>query len=185
MKKLIFPLVSLLFAAGLSAQTVDSESQKLIEAFVKSNIDIKMEAVNPEDVSKVFTGNFFKIEVGFVETGTGASSCGSSDYVSINGTTVKMPEAVHMDLECPVLLSLVKKDFMIKNDNDAKLFEAAMNTIYPVEKSEIPNVKFLHKGSQWIFLRGKFFDDYTAFIVTTGEDGSLKKIDLKLAYAVE
>ena len=93
-----------------------------------------------------------------------------------------MTEGIHTDLECPVLMSLIKKDFFLKDENSAKLFEASLNTLYPVDKKEIPNVKHLKKGSQWIFLRGKFFDDYTAFIVTTGANGAVTKIELKLSY---
>ena len=185
MKNLILSLISLIFAVSLSAQTVDSQSQKLIETFVKSNIDIQSEAVDPAVVSKVFIGKFCKIDVGFIETGVGASGCGDKNYININGTTIKMIEPVHMDVECPVLLSLVKKEFLLKDESAAKLFEAALNVIYPVDEKEVPNIKHLKKGSQWIFLRGKFFDEYTAFIVTTGATGILTKIELILSYSVK
>jgi hypothetical protein len=89
-----------------------------------------------------------------------------------------------MDLECPVLMSVIKKDFFLKDESTAKLFEAALNVLYPVDDDEIQNVKHLHKGSQWIFLRGKFFDDFTAIIVTTGSNGAVTNVDLKLAYTV-
>jgi hypothetical protein len=95
-----------------------------------------------------------------------------------------MIEPIHMDLECPVLMSIIKKDFLLKDENAAKLFEAALNVLYPVDEKEIQNVKHLNKDSQWIFLRGKFFDDFTAFIVTTGSNGVVTNVKLKLAYAV-
>jgi hypothetical protein len=182
MKNLILSLIPILFTASLSAQTIDSQSQKIIEAFVKSNIDIKSEVINPAAVSKVFAGKFFKINVGFIESGAGSSSCGDANYVSINETTIKMAEGIHMDLECPVLMSMIKKDFLLKDENAAKLFEASLNILYPVDEKEVQNIKHLKKGSQWIFLRGKFFDDYTAFIVTTGTTGIVTKIEVKLAY---
>jgi hypothetical protein len=184
MKNLIISLIVFLFAASLSAQTIDSQSQKLIEAFVKSNIDIKSETIDQAAVSKVFTGKFCKIMVGFIESGAGSSSCGDNNYVNINETTIKMTEGIHMDLECPILISLIKKDFLLKDENAAKLFEASLNVLYPVDKKEVPNIKHLKKGPQWIFLRGKFFDDYTAFIVTTGTNGIVTKIEVKLAYPV-
>jgi hypothetical protein len=184
MKKLISSLVALFFIVNLFAQTIAPESQKLIESFVKSNIDIKLEAVDQITVGKVFSGTFFKINVGFIETGSGANSCGSDNYINVNGSAVNMIEPVHMDLECPVLMSVIKKDFFLKDESTAKLFEAALNVLYPVDEGEIQNVKHLHKGSQWIFLRGKFFDDFTAFIVTTGSNGAVTNVELKLAYTV-
>ena len=184
MKKLILLLITGLFAAGLSAQTVDSQSQKLIETYVKSNVDIKMEMVNQSDLGKVFVGKFYKILVGFIESGSGSNSCGDADFVNILGTTVTMAEKVHTDIECPVLLSLLRKDFMMKDENAAKLFEACLNILYPVSKSESSNLRHFKKDQQWIFLRGKFFDDYTAFIVTTAPNGTITKIEVKLSYPV-
>ncbi|MDQ1296489.1 MAG: hypothetical protein QG611_467 [Bacteroidota bacterium] len=184
MKKLISFLIALMFIVNLFAQTIAPESQKLIESFVKSNIDIQLEEVDPIVVSKVFTGTFFKIIVGFIETGTGASSCGSDNYINVNGSAVSLIEPIHMDIECPVLMSIIKKDFLLKDENTAKMFEAALNVLYPVKEDEIQNVKHLHKDSQWIFLRDKFFDDFTAFIVTTGSNGNVTNVELKLGYPV-
>jgi hypothetical protein len=182
MKKLISSLTSFMFIVNLFAQTNAPESQKLIESFVKSNIDIQFEEIDQITVSKVFLGTFFKINVGFIETGSGAASCGSDNYINVNSSAVNMIEPIHTDLECPVLMSIIKNDFLLKDENAAKLFEAALNVLYPVDEDEIQNVKHLHKDSQWIFLRGKFFDDFTAFIVTTGSNGGVTNVKLKLAY---
>ncbi len=184
MKNTLLSAVLFLLSASLSAQATDGNTKRIIETFVKSNIDTQVEPVDPLNVSKVFTGNFYKIKVGFIESGTGANSCGSDNYVSVNETTVKMIEPIHMDIECPILMSLVKKDFLLKDENAAALFEAALNVLYPVEKAEMQNVKHLKKGGQWVFLRGKFFDNYTAFIATSGPDGKVNKIELVLSYSV-
>lgn len=184
MKKLTGTFIALFFIVNLFAQTIAPESHKLIEAFVKSNIDIKLEPVDQTAVTKVFSGTFYKINIGFIETGSGANSCGSDNYINVNGSAVNMIEPIHMDLECPVLMSMIKKDFLLKDENAAKLFEAALNVLYPVDGDEIQYVRHLHKDSQWIFLRGKFFDDFTAFIVTTNSNGVVTNVELELAYAV-
>jgi hypothetical protein len=95
-----------------------------------------------------------------------------------------MAEGVHMDLECPVLMSMIKKEFLLKDEAAAKLFEASLNVLYPLDEKEMPNVKHMKKGTQWIFIRNKFFDDSTAFIVTVTPAGAVTKIELKLAYMV-
>jgi hypothetical protein len=81
-------------------------------------------------------------------------------------------------------MSMIRKEFLLKDENTARLFESALNVLYPVDEGEVQNVKHLQKDSQWIFLRGKFFDDFTAFILTTGPNGAVTNIELKLAYAV-
>jgi len=184
MKKLICSLIAPMFIVTLFAQTIPPENQILIESFVKSNIDIKLEAFNQNNVSKVFSGTFYKLNIGVIETGSGSNQCGSDNYVNVNGSSVNMIEPIHMDLECPVLMSIIKQDFFLNDEMKAKLFEAALNDLYPVDEKEVKNVKHLRKGSQWIFLRGKFFDDYTAFIVTTGSTGAVIKVELILSYAV-
>ena len=184
MKKLISSLIALMFIVNIFAQTISPENRKLVESFVKSNIDVQLEDVDQMAVSKVFTGTFYKINIGYIEPGSGVNTCGSDNYINVNGSEVNMIEPVHMDIDCPVLMSLIRKDFSLKDENAAKLFEAALNVIYPPDEAEIQNVKHLKRDSQWIFLRGKFFDDFTAFIVTTGPDGAVAKIELELAFAV-
>ena len=184
MKNLLSSLIFLLFCITLSAQTIDSSVQKLIDTFVKNSIEFQLEDIDQTSVGKVFSGKFFKINVGFIETGTGASSCGSNNFINVNGSVVNMIEPIHMDLECPVLLSNIRNDFLLKDENAAKLFEAALNVLYPVDEDEIQNVKHFKKGTQWIFLRGKFFDEYTAFITTEDPNGKITRIDLVLSYSV-
>lgn len=184
MKKLIISGSILLLSFSAFSQSVDATSQKMIDAFVRNNTAVNTEAVDPAAVSKVFTGKFYRIEVGFVEAGSGFSNCGSFNYVNINGSEVKMTEAIHTDLDCPNLVSMIRKDFLLKDENAAKLFEAALNAIYPVEEDEAKDMKHLKKGTQWIFVRSKFFDDYTVFVVTTAANGAITKIDGLLGYTL-
>ncbi|MBE0676055.1 MAG: hypothetical protein IH591_15475 [Bacteroidales bacterium] len=184
MKSLILIAAALMSTLCLSAQNVDGTSEKLIDAFVKSNVSIEKETVDQTALAPVFAGRFFKVTVGFIETGTGASSCGTFNFMNINDNEVSMIEPIHMDLECPVLLSLIRSDFRLKDENAAKLFEASLNILYPLDEDEAGDVKHMKKDSQWIFLREKFFDDYIAFVVTTAPDGKVTKIDLVLGYQV-
>ncbi|MCK7542069.1 MAG: hypothetical protein MZV63_69890 [Marinilabiliales bacterium] len=47
-----------------------------------------------------------------------------------------------------------QEGLFLKDENAAKLFEAALNVLYPFEEAEIENVKHLKEIPQWIFLRG-------------------------------
>ncbi len=184
MKNIVTTIIALMITVSLSSQGVDANDSKLIDNFVKSNTRAEISGIDQADVSKVFTGVFYKVLVGYNETGSGLSYCGSDTYFNVNGTMVVMAESIHTDIECPVLLSLIKKDFLLKDENAAKLFESALNTIYPVGESEMGDVKHLKKDSQWIFVREKFFDDYTVFIVTVGADNAVTKIEAKLGYSM-
>jgi hypothetical protein len=148
MKNLLSPFILLFFCVSIAAQTIDPSSKKLIEDFVKSRVEFRLEDIDQTAISKVFSGKFYKINLFFVETGSGANSCGSDNYINVSGSVISLIEPVHMDLECPVLLSLVRKDFLLTDENSAKLFENALNVLYPEDENEIQNVKHLRKDSQ-------------------------------------
>ena len=60
MKKLSSSLIALMFIVNICAQTISPDNQKLIESFVKSNIDVQLADVDQITVSKVFSGHFIK-----------------------------------------------------------------------------------------------------------------------------
>jgi hypothetical protein len=79
---------------------------------------------------------------------------------------------------------MIKKGFLLKDEAAAKLFEAALNVLYPLDEDKRASIRHMKKDTQWIFIRDKFFDDYTAFIVSVGPNGAISKIEVKLGYAV-
>ena len=170
-----------MFFLNLSAQEVDSLNQNRIESFVKSNIYVEPKQVDKVATSKVFVGTFFEanVKISFIPT---ESSSSVSTGINVYNDSVSKIESCCSDQDFPILLSLVKKDFLLKDENAAKQFEAAIDILYPVREKEIPYVKHLKKGLQWIFIRGRFFDNLQAFIVTTDTNGAITKIEYKLPY---
>src|SRR5690625_90054 len=171
----------IVFLSNLSAQVVDSLDQKRIEAFVRSNVYVQPEVVDKETTAKVFYGTFFKAEVKISYIPT-ESSTYSESGINIHNDSVTKIRSCCSNQEFPALLSLVKKDFLLNNEESAQLFENALNVLYPVKKKEIPNVRHLQEGTKWLFIRGTFFDDLQAFIVTTDTNGRIKNIAYELPY---
>ena len=182
MKNLISFLFSFMFFFNLSAQTIDPADKKLIESFVKSNLDIQLEEVDQVTVSKVFSGTFYKIRVDFIINEHDISSARRDSYINVNGASVNIIEPTYISIDFPVLMSLIKKDFLLKDESSAKEFEEALNILYPAKEDDIIEVKHLHKFPQWIFIRGMFFDDYKAFIVSVDKNGTVTKVGYRLGY---
>jgi len=182
MKNQFLFLIAVLLPLSLTAQTVDPRSQKLIDDYIKSHLFIEADTFATKAAGKVFTGNFYKVTAGFQEE-DGTSSCGNY-YFNINEGLMKQYEGLHSDMELPGLFSLLRKDFLLKDESGALLFEAALNELYPVDEDEKATIRHFKKGEQWIFIRNKFFDDYTAIIVTAAAAGAISKIEVKLGYAV-
>lgn len=181
MKNLIATLLSLMFFLNLSAQKIDSLNQKRIESFVKSNIYVEPELVDNGVTSKVFLGTFFKsnLKVSFT---TGEYSNTILTGINVYNDAVSKIESCCTNQDFPILFSLLKKDFLLKDESTAKQFEAALDILYPIREKNIPYVEHLKKGLQWVFIRGKFFENFQAFIVTTDADGAVTKIEYKLPY---
>jgi hypothetical protein len=51
-----------------------------------------------------------------------------------------------------------------------------------VKESERAGIKHMKKNNQWVFLRGKFFDDQTAVVATVAANGTITKLQVMLAY---
>jgi hypothetical protein len=183
MKTYLFCTLLLAFPVGLVAQTINSQDEKLIDEYLHKNLTSAKTQIGSAAVSKVFVGTFYLVDPAF-NTDEGLS------YVmelpmNINSGEIVLYELLSTDKELPALKSLVKKDFLLKDESKAKLFEAALNELYPVKESEMTDVKHLKKINQWIFLRAKFFDDQTAVIVTTEPNGTITKMEVKLGYSLK
>jgi hypothetical protein len=177
---LLYPFL-LLNTLNMTAQMIGAQDEKLMDDHIKKNLISVKTTVGISTLSKVFSGNFYIVSPGFSQP-EGIGYC--SDYFfNINSGILVEFEQLTTDKELPVLLSLVKKEFIINDETGAKLFEAALNELYPVKDNEKPGVKHLRKNDQWIFLRGKFFDDQTAVFVTTDAKGTITRLDVKLAYS--
>lgn len=182
MKTLLLYLALFLVPVSLTAQTVSSQDEKVINDFLTRTLNQEIEIVAPDAVSKVFVGKFFKVSPGF-DFPDGSGYC--TDYsFNVNGEVIVVNEKLSTDMDLPQLLSIVKKGFLLKDEASAKLFEAALNTLYPVDEKEMAVVKHMKKGNQWIFLREKFFDDQIGIIATISTNGTITKLQVILGYKV-
>jgi hypothetical protein len=186
MKKIIY-LLGLLLPLTLSGQIGDQSHLKQIDEHLISKLSIEKNPIESPVLNKVFAGSFYRIGIFFVyEEENSVSSYGCHDcYINITDGNLTEFQQLSSDQELKELFSFLRSDFHLKNETDAAAFEAALNVLYPVDKEEQGNVKHINKASQWIFIRGKFFDDDTAVIVTTDPSGVVSRIELKLSYTAE
>jgi len=180
MKKTFLFLTAAFVTLCVSAQ-VDDATKKSLDDYVFSKMSIDRNVLEPAILDKVFRGKFYEINLGFSSI-DGSVLSGSDYFLNYeNGKVTELPSLSH-DMELTALFSLLKKDFLIKDEATAAAFEKSLDILFPLRDDEKTNVKHMKKNNQWIFIRGKFIDDNTAVIVTTGPNGSVSKIELKLAY---
>jgi hypothetical protein len=170
-------MMLVLSAAGQPAVTGDNA---LIDNFINSTITIRKEKIESDAVGRVFNGTFYYATPTYNRDGA-VSSCEKYCLVIEEGKISELDQITETrTLER--LGALVRKDFVIKDETDASLFESALDALYPLEWSDEPSDKkhFISDG-RWLFTRGRFFDSLKAFIVTLDPDGRI----LQVAYDLE
>jgi len=142
-------------------------------AFFEKNVGklIKLEPirVSGEALEKIFAATFYtvRVKIGDRENVATLVAAKASDTVldlSLPDTTAGMP----------ALEQLVRTDFKLKTDADGKLFEAALDVLYPADTRYDEKRKAVrHLGTEWMFIRGVFIGDFKGLVVTTDADGTI------------
>ena len=170
MKQLFF-LLFVLFSLSLNGQGPADDARMKIDKYIKSRLTTKAEVITSPEMTAVFAGNFYKVDLDYtVENGGWSSSMGTM-YLS-NGS-VKELEELSTDKELPVLLTLVNPAFRLKGEADAKILEAALDRLFPLNSIDERSRRHYFKNNLWYFIRGKFFDDEQGFVFTPDGDGKI------------
>jgi hypothetical protein len=180
MKK-IFGIL-LIFSIALvkvGAQVKSDPDMYLIDKYINSILTIEKVKITSDTLAKVLKGNFYDV----TPTATfenGSANLGNYKLAILDGK-ISLLEDLGTTQKAETLFSLVREDFYIRNVKDAKMFETALDYIYPITYSgNLQYKKFLKKDGKWYFLRGDFFDDLLGFIVTLDANSKISAIDYDL-----
>jgi hypothetical protein len=179
MKRALLYLIVLLFPLSLLAQQIDEQSKKLIDEYIKSQMSSETKPIDAALTSKVFNGSFYMTELMGPYYPDKTQGRRPYDSFVFNISQNKVTEFL---VEPNNLIPLIKKEFRLKDEPNAVLFEKALYAFYPVRD----DVKKSHlkKVNQWIFLAK---DEYAnrAFIITIDAAGNVKKIENEMNYEIK
>jgi hypothetical protein len=168
MKNSIIILIIFCFSVlRTAAQGLNEKENSLLDNFIKSKIAVEKEKIVSDTLQKVFSGAVYKVKAGYSDE-SGISYC-TEDYFVIK-------DNILIPFTTSDLFVAVRSDFFIKNEADAKIFETALDKIKPISWDSKELKEHLKKENRWYFVRGKFFDSKSAFIVTVGQDGKISAI---------
>ena len=177
MKKLI--VYFLIFSSStlkINAQEISEKENTLLDDFIKTKISITKEKIVSDTLEKALTGTFFKVDAGL--------SLGDGGIYSALIFVLKdenMVEYVGRTDSLNTLLSLVRKDFYLRTEADAKIFETSLDKLFPMSWTSADEKEHLKIKNQWYFIRGKFFDSKSGYIVTLDKNSNISNI----AYSME
>jgi hypothetical protein len=179
MKKLSTVLFFLLFSLVIRAQDINMQHQALMDDFLKERFLTEVKPIPFDITSEVFNGNFYRVSPGF-RINEGTMTC-FEFLLSVHGDVVSELEDLSTDMELSIIFSLVKDEFLLRGEADARLLEASLDVIYPMDTDDIQYKKHYQKDGLWYFIRGKFFDQLKAFVFTPDGDGKIIRVQYYLS----
>jgi hypothetical protein len=160
---------------NINAQEISAKDNALLDDFIKSKISVVKEKIVSDTLAMVFAGTFYKIDAGFAFTENMSSS--SSELFAVKDGNIYVIEKIE---DMSPLVSLVKSGFYLKSEADARIFEAAIDKIYPVSDLHLKDKEHLKVGNKWYFIRDTFFDSKSGFTVTLDQNSKIVSIAYNL-----
>ncbi len=77
------------------------------------------------------------------------------------------------------LKDLLAPSFQLSSEQDASLFQDALNALYPPDTFAKKHVQYFKKDSDWCFVRDESFGDKKGFVVSVNSQKKIEKIEYK------
>jgi len=165
------------FILNTNGQGSSAKDDLTVENYLKSRTIVEKQKLPSDTLAKVFNGTFYIGKTGF-SSNEGENWCSSSIIVMNAGKLIEFDS--RNDSILP-LLSLVRKDFIVKGVNEAKIIETCLRLLYPPGEFSDEKTEIIKNGNNWYFIRGKFFDSKSGYIVSLDKNLRISNI----AYSME
>ncbi len=185
MKKILsVSLILFLFLFGsVYAQSLSGEEKTSIQTVIHKMIQIDAVKIGSPAMEKIFAGTFYTVKLAR-KTPNGTTGMGKLLLAKVNDRFVEA-EGTQTNRPMPNLKSTFRKKFRLNSQKDAELLQEALDRIYKITSSSDKEAKtILHKGDEWIFVRGKFFKKKKGFIFKVA-DGVITKIQYSLGIVID
>ncbi len=139
----------------------------LIDSFINNKVSYIKKAIDTTNIAPVFNARFYTI----TQKITDEWGNSSSEY-----TVVEFENKFGTINNLGGLTKFVKKDFRLKTEADALLFEKALDVIYPLGVFAEKKKEHFKKNDKWYFVRDESFDVKEAICVDINADGTILKI---------
>ena len=148
-----------------------TDDQAFFDKQTSKFVKLQPTRLTGDALGKVFAGIFYSVNV------VGSDGSSSKAVVARTGDDIAIVSIPGSTTDMPDVVKLLKPGFTLKSDADAKVFQDALDLLYPIDttfnKDDLNAKGIRHTGAQWIFVRGKFFDHFKGLIVTTDPAGKI------------
>ncbi len=156
-------IIVLFLFESVYAGTLSKKEKTSIQNTIYKMINIDVERIASPAVKKTFACPFYKVELSRKTSSGGFIGMGKLLLARLDRFIE--PEGLQTGKSMPKLKSTIRKDFRLKSQKDADLLQQALDSVYKITSSSDKRAKaIIHKGDEWIFVRGSFFKKKTGFI---------------------
>ena len=177
-KSFLLSAILALMAINLLAQDVPSADNAILDKFIQSRFTMKKVLINSDTLKRVLAGSVYSIRADYADSSSSAVLWESRVIIS-NGKLF-VPEELSTTKKLTGLFRLVRKDFFLRTETDVKFFERMLDIIYPLGWSNEKYREHLKKDGKWYFVRGEFFENKEAVIVTMDASQKITAISFSL-----
>jgi hypothetical protein len=170
-------LAGVLAQAGPRAQQLSPADQQFFDRHIADVVRLEPSPVDNPALPKVFDCRFYRVKVVVAQSSwtlVVARTASDLVQVALPSTASEMPDLQH----------LVRPAFRLATDEDAHVFQDALDVLYPIDAGfggrDVAAKTIRHAGTAWTFVRGKFFDHDKGFVVTTDEAGAVTAVKYSL-----
>jgi opacity protein-like surface antigen len=184
MRKLLLVVAATVCCLTLAAQgaALSQEERAFFDKNISKIVQVEPSRLSDSSLERVFQAPFYKVTITINQGESGTQTMDLTvARVGQELVDVSLP-GTNQDL--PQFKKMLKPDFKLKTDKDAKDLQAALDILYPISSSfggEDAKAKAIkHSGKQWTFVRGVFFKKNKGFSFTTDANGTITDVKYSL-----
>jgi hypothetical protein len=157
---------------GYNLPKVTREDSTYLRNYFNENTNFHFEIKEQKSrlAEKITTASFYNASIVFTD---GNSSSATVFKVMKTNDGVMHANSAKELLKSPQFFESLRKDFLLKTEDDAITFEEALDVIAPLGTFDIDDKEHLQIDGKWYFVRSESFGDKAAFIVEVDEKGEL------------
>lgn len=171
----------LVLSRAAGAQSLSPEDQAFFDKHSSDVIRLEPTRLSDPTFVRVFSIPVFHVKL-IIKLGDGGDES-METIVARSGDKLVSVGRPSSDADMPDFPKMLNPAFKLKSDSDAKDMQAAMDVVYPIigdDDKKAATVR--HSGTQWTFIRGKFFNNFLGFVFETDANGTITsaKFSLKI-----
>lgn len=181
----VLVLVSLLgpFSTPALGQATPADELAFVRQHLGDIVQVVPERISDPAVTAVFATPIYRVTV---EIHEGDGTVSNGVIVGRVGDKLLALSRPSSDQDCPDLVSMLNPQFRLTGATSAETLQKALDAVYPLITDESKAARaYTRSGSQWTFVRGRFFDDQLGFIFTTDPAGKVASVKFALKLAAK